>query len=117
MILGFILMGIAAIIGLVSTVLYIMLLVKVFQHAGAGLGILGLFCGPFTYIWGWMKSGELGLKKLMVWLTITFAVALVFYFAGAAALVTSPEMQEQIKKNQADMMQRQAAEQSKEKQP
>jgi hypothetical protein len=99
----FLLLSLAALVGLIATVLWIVLIVKVFKHAGVGLGILGIFCGPFTYIWGWVKSGEFGLKKLMVWLTLLIVISAALYAAGMAALVASPEMQEKMKQMQTEM--------------
>ncbi|MEZ0275964.1 MAG: hypothetical protein ACAH88_13745 [Roseimicrobium sp.] len=97
MVAGIILYSLGGIFGLIGTVLYIILLVKLFKNGGVGLGILGLFCSPFTYIWGWMKSTELGLKKLMVWLTITLVIAGALFGAGGGMMATSPEMQKAIK--------------------
>lgn len=98
MIFGWILMGIAVLLGLIAVVLHIMVLVKLFKHGGVGLGILGLLCGLFTYIWGWIKSTELGLKRTMIWLTVFLVLSTVCYMAGAGLLVaSSPEMQKALK--------------------
>lgn len=98
-----VLLGLAGFFGLIASVLWIVLIVKVFKHAGAGLGILSIFCAPFTYIWGWVKSGQFKLTKLMVWLTLLILISAGLYGAGMAALVASPEMQEQMKKAQIEM--------------
>lgn len=62
-----------AILGLLATVLeiaalvaFIIVLVKLFQTEGVGKGILGLICAIYTFIWGWMKSKELGLRNIMI---------------------------------------------------
>jgi hypothetical protein len=99
MILGILLLCIAVLVGLFAFVLQIMLLVKIFKHAGVGLGILGIFCGPFAFIWGWMKAKELGMKKLMTWLTISIIVSAIAYGAGTASLVSAPEFRKNIKVN------------------
>ncbi len=99
----FVLLGLAAFFGLITTVLWIVLIVKVFKHAGPGLGILSIFCGPFTYIWGWVKSGQYRLTKLMVWITLLLIATTALYAAGMAALVSSPEMQEQMKQMKLEM--------------
>ncbi len=103
MIAGFILFGLAGIFFLIAVVAQIMLLVKIFKHAGVGLGILGIFCGPFSFIWGWMKSTEFGLKKLMIWLTVSIIAVILLYLGGTAALVASPEAQAKIKEAQQQM--------------
>jgi preprotein translocase subunit SecG len=96
MIAGIILSGIGSVFALISTVLYIILLIKLFKHGGVGLGILGLFCSLFTYIWGWMKSSELGLKKLMVWLTITMLIAAALFGAGMPDAIKEAQQQQRI---------------------
>ncbi len=78
---------------LVALVLHIMLLVKLFKHAGVGLGILGIFCGLFAFIWGWMKCGEYGFKKLMVWLTVAIVISAVL--GGASGAAFGPSIQQQ----------------------
>jgi hypothetical protein len=87
--------GILATLGFIllflTLVPHIMVIVKIFKHAGVGLGILSIFCGPFAFIWGWIKSKELGLKKVMMWYTILLVLGILLYGAGGAAMVTSPE--------------------------
>ncbi|HSI62316.1 MAG TPA: hypothetical protein VLE43_04335 [Candidatus Saccharimonadia bacterium] len=90
-IIGWALIGLAVILGVIAIVMYILLLVKLFKHGGVGLGILGLFCSPFTYIWGWMKCGEFGFKSLMVWLTILLLIASLLGGAGSGLAAGSPE--------------------------
>ncbi|HDN79271.1 MAG TPA: hypothetical protein ENG33_02240 [Chloroflexi bacterium] len=51
---------------LINLALFISVLIKLFQNEGVGLGILGLICSLYTFIWGWMKHKELGLTKVMV---------------------------------------------------
>jgi peptidoglycan biosynthesis protein MviN/MurJ (putative lipid II flippase) len=96
MIAGIILSGIGGVFCLISTVLYIVLLVKLFKHGGIGLGILGFFCSLFTYIWGWMKASELGLKNLMIWLTITMLIAAALIGAGAPDALREAEAQQRL---------------------
>lgn len=58
----------AILIGLGSLTCWIMTLVAIFKNAGVGLGILGIFCPLFAFIYGWVKSGEWGNRGLMtVW--------------------------------------------------
>jgi len=58
-----ILVGLAA---LANLVLFIFVLIKLFQNEGVGKGILGLICSIYTFIWGWMKHKELNLTKIMI---------------------------------------------------
>ena len=96
--------GALAILGmivfLVVGVLHIIVIVNIFKRAGVGLGILSIFCSPFTFIWGWVKAGEYGIKKLMMWYTILLVIGVILYGAGSAAMLTSPEAQQAIKEAQ-----------------
>ncbi|MBN1811533.1 MAG: hypothetical protein JXA14_06840 [Anaerolineae bacterium] len=56
----------SAIVGIAVFVLFIMVLIKLFQNEGTGKGILGLICGLYTFIWGWMKHKELNITKIMI---------------------------------------------------
>ncbi|WP_170157341.1 hypothetical protein [Roseimicrobium gellanilyticum] len=47
-----------------------------------------------------MKSTELGLKKLMVWLTILLLVSGALFGAGAGLVVGDPEVQKAIREAQ-----------------
>src|SRR6185436_12153136 len=59
---------ISSIAGLVSFVVGIMVLIKLFQKEGALKGILGLICMLYTYIWGWQHAKEQNITNLMwVW--------------------------------------------------
>jgi hypothetical protein len=105
--------GILATLGFIllfcTLVPHIIVIVKIFKHAGVGLGILSIFCGPFAFIWGWIKSKELGLKKVMLAYTILLILGVVLYGAGGAAMVTSPEMQKAIQDAKVQQEQRDAA--------
>ena len=72
-------MIIYAVGGILSLVCAIMVLIPLFKKEGVGLGILGIFCGIYTYIWGWMKSKELGLKNIM----LGWSVGIVLMIVGA----------------------------------
>jgi TolA-binding protein len=53
---------------IISLILFIVVLIKLFKKEGALKGILGFFCGIYTFIWGWMKHKQLAMTKLMtVW--------------------------------------------------
>ena len=81
----------------IAGVLHIILLVKLFKNGGVGLGILGVFCAPFAYVWGWMKAGELKHKALMIWITIMFLITGALFGVGAGMFAGSPEVQKAIK--------------------
>jgi hypothetical protein len=59
---------------LANLVLYIIVLIKLFKKEGPILGIVGILCGFFTFIWGWIKHKQLELTKIMLIWTITIIV-------------------------------------------
>ena len=61
---------------------FIIVLVKMFQTAGALQGILGLICSLWAFIWGWMNAGKLGIKNIMIIWTILILLFIVFTIAG-----------------------------------
>ena len=64
----------AILISLGSLACWIMVLVKIFQNDHVGLGILGIFCPLFAFIYGWIKSGEWNIQKLMgIWSALVAA--------------------------------------------
>lgn len=67
----------ASLVGLGSLVCFIMVLIKLFQQKGALHGILGLLCGIYTFIWGWIESGRLGIQKLMMIWTGLIVVSII----------------------------------------
>ncbi len=40
----------------------VIVLIKLFQNEGALKGILGLICGLYTFIWGWMNATKLNIR-------------------------------------------------------
>jgi len=59
---------------LANLVFYIIVLIKLFKKEGPILGIVGILCGFFTFIWGWIKHKQLELSKVMLIWTITIIV-------------------------------------------
>jgi hypothetical protein len=80
------------VVALADLVVAIMVLVKLFQNEGALKGILGLICGLYTFIWGWMNANRLGIKNLMIiWtLLIILLIVLQVVFGGAMAMRGMP---------------------------
>jgi hypothetical protein len=82
------LMGILAMcVGLGSLICFIIVLIKLFQNEGALKGILGLICGLYTFIWGWMNANKLGIKNIMLIWTLLILVSLVLNFAFGVAMI------------------------------
>jgi hypothetical protein len=68
--------------GIGSLVCFVIVLIKLFQKEGALKGILGLICGIYTFIWGWMNAGPQGIKNIMLVWTALILVSIVANVAG-----------------------------------
>ncbi|MGF1522314.1 MAG: hypothetical protein ACFBSF_08355 [Leptolyngbyaceae cyanobacterium] len=78
---------VAASIG--SFVCWILVLIKLFPDQGVLYGILGIICGLYTFIWGWMNASRLGIQQTMQIWTGCFIGSIVLnvlvtIFAGVA---------------------------------
>lgn len=73
-------------------VCWIRVLARTFR-ANAGLGLVGLLCMPFAFLWGWRKAREYGMGKLMLWWTASLAGTVAFWVLsgvlGMAAVAPS----------------------------
>jgi len=68
-----------ALIGLLGNVVCaIMVLIKLFKEKGVLHGILGIICGLYTFIWGWIESGRLGIKNVMLAWTAFIVLQIIF---------------------------------------
>ena len=72
--------------GIVQLVCWIIVLVKIFQAGNIGLGIVGIICGLVAFVYGWMKSNELGVQKVMLVWTIALVAQI------ALSVMFGPQM-------------------------
>jgi len=63
--------------GLVSLVCFIIMVIPLFKEKGALHGILGIICGLYTFIWGWMNAARLGKTQIMLIWTIALVATIV----------------------------------------
>ncbi len=63
-------------------VCFIIVLIKLFQTEGALQGIIGLICGIWTFIWGWMNAGKVGIKNIMLIWTVLILLSIILSIAG-----------------------------------
>ena len=62
---------------------FIIVLIKLFQNEGALKGILGLICGLYTFIWGWMNATRLNIKNIMmIWTLLIILSVIVNVMSG-----------------------------------
>jgi len=74
-----------AIIDFVCLILFIIVLIKLFKQEGALKGILGILCGIYTFIWGWMRHKQLGITKIMTtWSILTVAAIVIIPIMGVS---------------------------------
>ena len=71
-------LGILALLcNVVSLVCLIIMVIPLFNEKGALHGILGIICGIYTFIWGWMNADRLGKKQIMIIWTIAIIAGIV----------------------------------------
>lgn len=68
-------LGMVLVLGCV--ICQIIVLIKLFQNEGALKGILGLICGLYTFIWGWMNATKLNIKNIMLIWTVLLILTIV----------------------------------------
>jgi hypothetical protein len=71
---------------LVAIVLQILVVVKMFQNAGALHGILGLICGLYALIWGWMNADKYNIRNLMIAYTGVLVLVIVLNVVFGASM-------------------------------
>ena len=78
---------ISSIAGIVSWVIGIIVLIKLFQKEGVMKGILGLICMLYTFYWGWKNANEQNITTMMwIWtgvIVLSVIVSVVFGSAGS----------------------------------
>jgi len=64
-------------VSLANLVVFVMVLIRLFKAEGALKGILGLICGLYTFIWGWINATKENIKNLMVIWTALILLSIV----------------------------------------
>ena len=78
----------------VSLIVWIIVLIKLWKAEGALKGVLGFFCGIYTFIWGWMKHKQLKMTKMMaVWSLAFIAPMILVPIMGVGSVL---EMQKYV---------------------
>lgn len=76
-------------LALAAFVVQILVVVKMFQNAGALHGILGIICGLYAYIWGWLNSGKLNIRNLMIIWTVLIILIIVLNLVFGASMAAN----------------------------
>lgn len=83
---------ISSIAGLVSFVVGIVVLIKLFQKEGALKGILGFICMLYTYIWGWRNAKSENLTTIMwIWTGVIIVSVIISAIAGPSMMPPPPD--------------------------
>ena len=64
----------AMLCGLGNLMCFVLVLLKLFPAKKALKRILGIICGLYTFIWGWMNAAKHNLKNIMLIWTVLVAV-------------------------------------------
>jgi hypothetical protein len=75
---------IGALAGIGNLICLILVLIKLFPAEGPLKGILGIFCGIYTFVWGWMNADQYGIRNIMKIWTACFAASIIFQILGVA---------------------------------
>jgi len=71
-------LGLLGLVLWVATLIcFIIVLIKLFQKEGVLLGILGLICGLYTFIWGWINASKLNIRNIMIIWTLLIILSVV----------------------------------------
>lgn len=70
-----------------SAVMFILVVVKMFQDAGPVQGIIGLICGLWAFIWGWMNAGRLNLRNIMLIWTALLVLGVILQLIGGGLMI------------------------------
>lgn len=84
-------LGLLAIpVGLASLVCWVMVLIKMFKTAGVLHGIIGIICGLYALIWGWMHKEEVGRNLMLIWTVLIVLGIILNVVARGSAGVGTP---------------------------
>lgn len=78
------------VVGIGNLICLIMVLIKLFPAEGALKGILGIICGLYTFIWGWLNKDKYNLGTVMIVWTVLFVLSLILQGATAAMVPQQP---------------------------
>jgi tetratricopeptide (TPR) repeat protein len=90
---GILWLALFLILSIIQLALFVYVLIKLFKTEGVLKFILGLICGIYPFVWGWMKHKQLKLFKIMaIWtgamvLSVLFQV--IFMTTGVVSMLGS----------------------------
>ncbi len=83
------------IIGILGSIAcWVIVLIKMFKTEKPLIGILGILCNLWAFIWGWMNSSKLGLKNIMLGWSVSIVLCVIGAVMSGAALKAEIEKQQ-----------------------
>jgi len=73
----------------ISLICWIMTLIQMFKKAGALQGILGIICGIWAFVWGWLNVKDTNQKTLMMVWTVVILIGMVANYMGMSELASN----------------------------
>lgn len=74
--------ALSALLALGWLICWIIVLIKQFKDGGVVQGIIGLICGLWTFIWGWMNASRLGIRNIMLIWSIIWLLLIILGATG-----------------------------------
>ena len=71
---------------IVALVCWIMVLIPLFKEKGVGHGILGIICGLYPFIWGWMNVTRLNIKNVMIIWSVCLVLGIILNAISQASV-------------------------------
>lgn len=65
-------------LAIANLVCFILVLIKLFKKEGVLLGILGIICALYTFIWGWINHKKQKITNIMIIWTALVIIQLVY---------------------------------------
>jgi hypothetical protein len=50
-------------LSVLQVAIWVVILIKLWQREGSGMGIVGLICGLYTFYWGWRNCASLDYER------------------------------------------------------
>jgi hypothetical protein len=70
-------LGLITLSGFASLPCWAIVIFKMFKNDKPLVAVLGILCWPWAFIWGWMKSGTLSIKKVMIPWTLCIVLGVI----------------------------------------
>ena len=74
--------------GIGSLICWIMTLILMFKNEKPLIGILGVLCALWAFIWGWMNSTKLNHKKIMLIWSLCIVVSIIGNVIATAGMIS-----------------------------